>query len=209
MFATVTFFFPVILALITPVFALALVPFPSTPLTLRRAFRAALEDSLSNFANNTRASPGGDFSLCGVFAAFTALAITPKSASAAISPTIRTGLVPLFDLLGSIFPAFSTPPSTRAAANAFAQFGQKAPYTSRVAFVADSELRATRTSPGDKTAATTSSFIMMLTPSTVEWTHKSPQRPDSTVPNWKVNYVAWTADYSTPRTPPPRRPVTP
>jgi hypothetical protein len=58
-----------------------------------------------------------------------------KSASAAISPWIRTGLVPPFDFFGSMFPAFLTPPSTRAAANAFAQFAQKAPYTFSVAFV--------------------------------------------------------------------------
>ena len=83
---------------------------------------------------------------------------------------------------------------TRAAANAFAQFAQKAPYTSSVAFVAGSELRATRPSPGDKTAVMTSSFIMMLTPSTVEWTPNSPQRPDPTLPIWKVNYIPWPAD---------------
>jgi len=52
-----------------------------------------------------------------------------KSASAAISPRIPTGLVPPFDFFGSMFPAFLTPPSTRAAANAFAQFPQTAPLT--------------------------------------------------------------------------------
>ena len=100
----------------------------------------------------------------------TVLPIAARSASAAISPTIRTGRVPSFDFFGSILPAFLTPPSTRAAANAFAHPGQKAPYTFSLAFVRPSALNAILLSAGNKAMATTRCFFMVDTPFTIEWT---------------------------------------